>query len=185
MRPPRSHSNSEKLEKKEEKSAKRSENRNGESSSAVENHLTLDPGKISVIYTRPSLIVNSFPPPPRLLRNLILRFRHIFRSIPSHRIYFKENINSTKFFFSSFSFLFFFCSHRRLKIILAGFKNIILSFDKIHCAHRAHCAHQLCTFCSTTCLIKQPVEKIMNLKFYFHETNSHLIFVLSSKFFFF
>lgn len=63
MRPPRSHSNSAKLEKKEEKSAKRSENRNGESSSAVENHLTLDPGKISVIYTRPSLIVNSFPPP--------------------------------------------------------------------------------------------------------------------------
>lgn len=59
MRPPRSHSNSAKLEKKEEKSAKRSENRNGESSSAVENHLTLDPGKISVIYTRPSLIVNS------------------------------------------------------------------------------------------------------------------------------
>lgn len=74
MRPARSHSNSAKLEKKEEKSAKRSENRNGESSSAVENHLTLDPGKISVIYTRPSLIVNSFPPPPRLLRNLILRF---------------------------------------------------------------------------------------------------------------
>ncbi|PBC30391.1 hypothetical protein APICC_02791 [Apis cerana cerana] len=61
MRPPRSHSNSEKLEKKEEKSAKRSENRNGESSSAVENHLTLDPGKISVIYTRPSdLSLNEF-----------------------------------------------------------------------------------------------------------------------------
>lgn len=108
----------------------------------------------------------------------------------------EENINSTRsfslFYFSFFLLLRYLLTSspnatRRflLKIMLAGFKNMsFCSTQKYIVLFARNCTPTLYIY-STTCLIKQPVKKIINSKFYSDES-SLLIFVLnSSQYFFF
>lgn len=173
----------------------------------MENHLTLDPGKISVIYTRPSLIVNSSSSSssfsslfnPFFYETLFYDSDNFNRARFHHTEYIlnaEENINSTRsfslFYFSFFLLLRYLLTSspnatRRflLKIMLAGFKNMsFCSTQKYIVLFARNCTPTLYIY-STTCLIKQPVKKIINSKFYSDES-SLLIFVLnSSQYFFF